>query len=207
MLGERVIGAARARPLGMKVASTTTLGLLLALGACGESNQPYYPPQETAAVATSNMPAPAAAPAPEEVPTCEKLPASGTLLAGKKRPADEGHTVSIDNGGERDAVIKVRNAKSDKVVASMFVQKGSEASLEGLPDGDYRIQYAFGALDERCRKLARIDSAGAFPGIETFETEERDGKLFGSRVTLTLHSVPGGTVKPQVLDPAAFDTE
>jgi len=194
--------------MGDRITAALPLLAVGMLAGCSQASEPYYPPQQMAAVnASANGAAPAATPAAAEVPTCEKLPASGTLLSGKRRPAGSGHKVTVENGDSGDAVIKVRNASNQQVVAAMFVQKNSKASLEGLPDGDYQIQYAFGALDEGCKKVARIDRAGAFPDVETFKTEKIDGELYSSNVTLTLQAAPGGNVRPQPLDPAAFDTE
>jgi hypothetical protein len=102
--------------------------------------------------------------------------------------------------------MKIRNASSGSLVLSFFIAKDNAASVVGLPDGNYRMQYAFGGdLGSDCRSFARTTSAAQFPGIETFDTQFTSTEIVRSHLSLTLYSVPSGNVRPESLDLAAFD--
>jgi hypothetical protein len=73
-----------------------------------------------------------------------------------------------------------------------------------VPDGDYRIQYAFGDLGTDCRSFARVISAAQFPDIEVLRTRYTQDEIIRSRLSYTLFSVPDGNVRPQNIDIATF---
>jgi hypothetical protein len=143
-------------------------------------------------------------------PTCEVTPANGEILADNRETPEAGHVLEIDNGTEGDAIVKLRNASTDTTLASFFVGRGQSASIRQIPDGIYRIQYAFGsALAADCKSFVRMASAGEFPDSETFATRYEQ-ELAGTRVirghlSYTLYATPGGNVAPDRIDPAEFN--
>lgn len=146
------------------------------------------------------------------IQTCKRVPANGKVLAGGKRLLTKGHLLEIANGSSGDAIVKLRDATSLKSFASFFIKSGESASLTGIPDGSYAIQYAFGpSLAADCKSFATIDSAGQFPEVETLNTE-RTEDYFGTnirrmRLSYTLYSVPGGNVRPESIPAGAFNSE
>lgn len=152
----------------------------------------------------------ASRPAPQEVrlPTCPFPPANGQIFVGSFPPAKKGHTIEIENRSSANAIIKIRNANTTRLFASFYVAKGQSASITNLPDGDYRIQYAFGAdLGVDCRNFIRVTSAAQFPDIESLRTEYTSTQIIRSRLSYTLYSVPSGNVKPQGIDAASFNAD
>lgn len=146
------------------------------------------------------------------VPECPKQLANGEQLDGEKRPSSEGHMLEISNGSGGDAIIKLRHWPSNKLVASFLVLKNHTGNFQGFPDGNYIIQYAYGErIAEDCKSFVNIDAAGQFPDTETFKTDVQLGddgfQMKSSRLSYTLYATPGGTVRPESLDPAAFNAD
>jgi hypothetical protein len=142
--------------------------------------------------------------APE--PTCTSVPANGALLVDHRERKRVGHVLEIDNGTEGDAIIKVRNADTDRTLASFFVTRGSKANLRRIPDGSYRIQYMIGdKLGEDCRKFIGSASANEFPGPQTLTTEDLGDRIRVATLSYTLYAVPGGNTTPVYLNPADFE--
>jgi hypothetical protein len=147
-----------------------------------------------------------------EVPVCKRQPANGAVLTGKRRLLSSGHLLEINNGSAGDAIVKLRRSETMKTTASFLVRSNESASLSGIPDGEYAIQYAFGpSLSEDCKSFTSIESAGQFPQIErltTERTEVYDGiNIRRMRLSYTLYSVPGGNVRPETIAADAFGTD
>ena len=107
-----------------------------------------------------------------------------------------------------NAIIKIRDGMSGALRLSFFVQQGRAASISNLPDGYYRIQYAFGnELKSNCRDFVRILSASQFPQSERLATEYTPTQIITQELSYTLYAVPGGNVRPQSLDVAAFNAD
>lgn len=155
---------------------------------------------ESAPVAQSEPP-----PAPA---SCASPPANGTILTDHRGSQEEGHILSISNGTQGDAIIKVKDASSGNTIASFFVTEGRSADLPKLPDGIVKIQYAFGTLGADCESFSKIDGASEFPDTTSFETryvEEYDRTVVErDHLTYTLYAVPGGNVRPSRIDPSEF---
>lgn len=149
---------------------------------------------------------------PLPIPTCRKLIPNGKVLYGKKLLGLKGPILDINNGSQGNAIVKLRYAGSMKTAASFFVHSNDTATLNGIPDGTYVVQYAFGpSLASNCRSLTTIESAGQFPDAETLSTERTDD-LFSihirrTHLSFTLYSIPGGNVRPETIDPATFESD
>ncbi len=192
------------------------LWLVLMLGACGGSEAPDNLGNgvndtsmlEDSMEMTSNAAFAAENTAPPAPPACDAPPANGARLEGE-RLSGEGHQLVIRNGTDGDAIIKIRDAGTDRLVTSFFVVQNDSASVSGLPDGSYYFQYAFGTLAEDCRSFATITSANRFPDTESFVTEEVETaegpRLRRSRLSFTLYPVPQGNIQPTPIDPSEFN--
>src|SRR5215203_4357776 len=111
------------------------------------------------------------APRDPAIPICPAPPPSGEKLAGDMDLGEEGHAMTFANGGGGDAIVKLRHAKTTRLAASFLVRRNEEMTLEGVPDGEYIIQYAFGpALAPDCRSFTRIIKANQMPDIDVLKT-------------------------------------
>lgn len=151
---------------------------------------------------------------PPPIPTeiCGKQLANGQILSGRKNLQADGHALEISNGSAGDAIVKLRNAITNRIVISFFVQQNQTARIDGIKNGTYRIQYSLGhSLNKSCNKFIVLDSVGEFPQIEPLESEIVDdyrgrGIIF-HRLTYTLYSVAGGNVQPESISQDAFDAD
>ena len=145
------------------------------------------------------------------VRTCPIMPSNGEALTDTRDAEVEGHVLTIDNGTTGYAIIKLRDAVSDRTVVSFFVQRGEKASLENIPDGSYTIQYAVGdALAEDCKSFPKGKaSADKFPGPHAFTTRYEEDELGTTVVhkslTYTLYPVPGGNIRPESIGMEEFE--
>ena len=144
------------------------------------------------------------------VVTCKHLPVNGQILRGKRLLRRNGHLLDISNGSSGNAIIKLRFADTNRLLASFFVQNNQTASLAGIPDGTYVLQYAFGSLlKEDCKSFTKVNYAGQFPQSETLATGRTETELGtylqSMHVSYTLYSVPGGNVRPNTISPDSFD--
>ncbi|WP_372916389.1 hypothetical protein [Sandarakinorhabdus sp.] len=144
-----------------------------------------------------------------ELPSCSSPPANGSRLGGILKKLRGVHTLEIENGSSGDAIVNLRDAATNKLIYSFFVQKGKHAVVKKIPDGSYKIQYAIGdGLGQDCKTLLN-KSANQFPAIQDFVTRKQDmgnyNRIGYSVLSYTLYSVPGGNVRPEAINPAEFD--
>jgi hypothetical protein len=146
------------------------------------------------------------------VPVCAAPPPTGQQLAGDMKLASEGHSIEIENAGGGDSLVKIRHAETGKLAASFFIRTHETMLIDGVPDGEYVIQYAFGpALAADCRSFTRIIKANALPGTDKLKTETIDDaehtEVKRTSVSYQLYVTETGNVKPVPLDPAAFNAD
>jgi hypothetical protein len=138
---------------------------------------------------------------------CAIHPRNGDALEGYGNSlSSEGHALEIRNGSGGPAIVKVRNAFTNRTIASFYVSNNAMAEFRGIPDGSYRIQYAVGdALRSDCRTFFNTTAVGQFPNIENLQTETTSTQIITQHLTYTLYAVASGNVRPQSLSVAAFD--
>ncbi|MGY5808444.1 J domain-containing protein [Rhizobium sp. LEGMi198b] len=160
----------------------------------------YSPPPTKA-----NYPSRQTAPA-QNVPTCAQAPYNGELLQANLLDATEGHALEIRNGASGNAIIKLREASTNRIVAAFFVRSNQTAQINGIPDGMYKVQYAFGdKLDIACRKFVELDGAGQFPGVQSLQTKQTATQVETQVLSYTLYAVPAGNVRPQTISAQDFE--
>jgi hypothetical protein len=114
--------------------------------------------------------------------------------------------LAVDNGTSRHAIAKIIDAREDVKICSFVVRAGSKGGVRGIPDGTYRLLFAFG---ERILEGADrfIETAGVSQFKETFGfTTVRT--TMGARYSafeVTLHAVAGGTAQTVAIQPEEFD--
>lgn len=152
------------------------------------------------------------APIDPNIPTCAKPPHSGEKLAGDMELSGEGHAMTFSNGGGGDAIVKLRHAKTTKLAASFLLRKHEEITIEGVPDGEYIIQYAFGpALAPDCRSFVRIIKANQLPDTDDLKTtvvdDDEHTEVKRMTVSYELSVTETSNVKPITINAAAFNAD
>lgn len=170
------------------------------------------PPSRAAAISAADAAAGLPAAAEPATPACAAPPPSGEKLAGDMKLAEEGHAIGFENGGGGDALVKLRHAGSGKLAASFLIRRMEAVTIEGVPDGTYLIQYAFGpALAADCKSFTRIITARQLPEADALLTEviDTEDKTETRRMSVAYQLSVSETanVKPVTIDAAAFNAE
>lgn len=108
---------------------------------------------------------------------CWKDPDNGEVLYRINPRVAPGHQFAIMNDTAAAAIVKVRSAFSKRLIAAVYMSPHASAALNGIPDGYYVVQYAFGStLSEGCVTFADSAAAWQFAGTENLRTiSEGDG--------------------------------
>jgi hypothetical protein len=190
--------------------SSRALGAALLLLSSGA--QAADPPSRANAIAAADAAAGLPAAQDPGVPVCTAYPESGKKLAGDMELAAEGHAIELQNSGQRDALVKIRHADSGRLAASFFLRQQEQLAIDGVPDGRYVIQYAFGpALAPDCRSFTRILKANQMPEVDDMATQVIDDEdhteVKRSSVSYDISVSESGNMKPVTIDAAAFNAE
>jgi hypothetical protein len=140
---------------------------------------------------------------------CATPPRNGDILFNRVELLREGgHVLEINNGSGREAIVKVRHPTRDQTQLSFFVANGAKAAIEGIPDGSYRVLFAFGhTLDVACANFIGDHDAQEFPGITRLTTETTSTEMVTSFLSYTLHAVPSGNIHPKDIPAGVFDRD
>ena len=137
---------------------------------------------------------------------CTHLPSSGKVLEDHVGWGERANVVAVRNGARGNAIVKIREAGTGKLLVSFFVANNDSARYELVPDGTYRIQFAFGAaLDKSCKTFTRFSALGEFPGDDTLKGDPLDPQANWRILNYTLYPVPNGNVVPHNIDPPTFE--
>ncbi|MBB3410021.1 hypothetical protein FHT87_003953 [Rhizobium sp. BK316] len=124
---------------------------------------------------------------PSSVNTCASPPSNGELLGRSRLATAVGHILLINNGSSDDAIVKVKDVSTGEVAAAAFVSGKKTASISGIWDGIYKIQYAFGdRLDSTCRNFIEIKDARQFPGTASLRVEFTPKGIVSQSLSQTL---------------------
>ena len=142
-------------------------------------------------------------------PICATPPENGAVLeGGSPNASGELNALTIENGSSGNAIVKVRDASTNAVVVSFFVDENNTASYSNIPDGSYIIQYAFGdQLNDTCTSFAHMKGAARDPDVETFATQYEGTSYSHQELSLKLYGVLNGNMAPQSIDEATFNAK
>jgi hypothetical protein len=146
------------------------------------------------------------------VPVCAKPPPSGQKLAGDMDVGSGGHSIQVANAGGGDALVNIRHADTRKLANRFYLRSNEQMVIEGVPDGLYLIQYAFGpALGTDCKTFTRIIRARELPESDDLQTQtietEAQTEVKHSSVAYEISVSESGNMKPVNIDAAAFNAE
>ena len=170
------------------------------------------PPSRAAAIAAADAAAGIANPADAGVPVCADPPASGEKLAGDMSTVGEGHGMQVTNAGGGDALVNIRHADTRKLAMRFYLRSNEEMTIEGVPDGVYILQYAFGpALAIDCKTFTRIIRARELPEADELRTQVIDDdektEVRHRAISYEISVSESGNVKPVNIDAASFNAE
>lgn len=139
---------------------------------------------------------------------CEDKPSNGRLLITRRGAKKQGHKMTIRNGSGGDAIVKIREERSKQLVQSFFVHRGMEATVKGLADGEFRVQFAYGdILLESCVDYANPRASQFDESIHLRTRVQRTKKqttTYTHNYTATLYAVAGGNAPTSVINPNEF---
>jgi hypothetical protein len=140
-------------------------------------------------------------------PACLVSPLNGQVLEDRVDWLGSTNVVEIQNGLRGNAIVKIREAATGRLLVTVFVLRNEVARYEGIPDGAYTIQYAIGdRLNRRCTSFPQFDSIGEFPPSAPMVSEvSGSGETRSHTLRYTLFPVPGGNVTPHAIDASAFN--
>ncbi len=146
------------------------------------------------------------------VPACVNPPISGEKLAGDMEIGKEGHSIQVANAGGGDALVNIRHADNRKLANRFYLRGMEQMTIEGVPDGTYLIQYAFGpSLAADCKTFTRIIRARELPEADDLQTQtiesEDQTEVKHSSVSYELSVTEDANMKPVKIDAAAFNAE
>jgi len=138
---------------------------------------------------------------------CLVSPLNGQVLEDRVDWLGSPNAVEVQNGSRGNAIVKIREAGTGKLLVTVFVLKNETARYDGIPDGAYTLQYAIGdRLNARCTNFPRFDSIGEFPPSAALVADVSTAGEKHSRVLrYTLFPVAGGNVIPHAIDASAFN--
>lgn len=133
--------------------------------------------------------------------------ATGTRLRPDFRIDGKG-LLSIDNGSDSDALVKVLNTSNHRVIRYVFIQQFSNIDLRNIPQGTYMVRFCFGEdFDAEQSGFTRPNSFFEFGQRLTFEEIEKEDRTQFTREEITLHTTPTGNVPRRQIDKSLFNVE
>ncbi|MBS0657212.1 MAG: hypothetical protein JSR82_03070 [Verrucomicrobia bacterium] len=88
------------------------------------------------------------------------------------------------------------DARSGQKICSFLTLANSSETIDGLPEGTFRIIFAYGdAIEAGTDRFAAPSGFSAFKDTFTFSTTSRGQFVYTKTYSITLHAVAGGTAK------------
>jgi len=128
-----------------------------------------------------------------------------------KSPEQKGRgKLIVRNGNSLDAIVKLIEPPTNRLIASLYVRSGQTAELTGIPDGSYQIIFAKGSdWNAETSTFTRDVGYIKFERIVEFITRTRpQGNSPVIEITIykiTLHSVPEGTATTTPISASEFN--
>jgi hypothetical protein len=109
-------------------------------------------------------------------------------------------TLTVDNGGDSDAVITLAKGKHPAI--SVYVRKDKKYKVTGVADGTYKVFFTGGNdWDGSARRFARKCAFQQFDDKLTFRTTRTATEIRWSTWSISLQPVLGGTASTSDVDP------
>ncbi|HXP96933.1 MAG TPA: DnaJ domain-containing protein [Telmatospirillum sp.] len=95
-----------------------------------------------------------------------------------------GHRLSVKNATEHDVVVRLKTQNGHTLIA-FFLAKGTESTIDGIPDGTFRAAFATGHNYSRACAVF-LDDMQTFiaPTAQMFQTKPQNGRHQDAALTL-----------------------
>ena len=121
---------------------------------------------------------------------------------------DGNATLTIDNGGNSDAIVCLYSISDDRTIRNEYVRKNSSFTMSNIAQGSYKIRVFHGndwnpELENSCGTRGNFESDvnfTEFDGTEYFEDSNRGY----TTATITLYTVAGGNASSSSIDQSQF---
>lgn len=142
---------------------------------------------------------------------CDKKPRNGAVFDIKFKTRKTGNKITIKNGDDSDVIAILKRGVNSKSVVTFFVEKGREASVTGIPDGVYFLQYAAGnAMEKNCKSFVDPVAYEFVDRLSYNTIITKTKKVVRTKYniwTFTLIEVPYGNANKKNIDAAEFGKE
>lgn len=127
--------------------------------------------------------------------------ATGSFL--RKENLNGRSSLSISNGGDRDAVVTL--VRGGAKVVTVYVRKKGKFKVRGVRDGTYKIYFTHGVdWDAKLRSFSRDCSFERFQKSVKFKTTYTSTQILWHDWRITLHAIAGGNAPTSKVDPGDF---
>jgi DnaJ domain len=127
------------------------------------------------------------------VPICRNSVPNGRLLGDYSLTPAIGHALKIVNESSDNVIVKVRDAVTGAVAAAIFVRANHTAKINGIADGDYKVQYALGFyLDTTCRNFYQTKDTREFLQPASFRTDLTQNQIVTQTLSYRIEAEPTG---------------
>ena len=143
-------------------------------------------------------------PALPTIPLLNRKLENGTVLAKSVRYLQGMGELTIKNGNNYPAVIKLVRADNRRLVSKFYVAAESDFAIKKISNGNYQILYTRGT-DWDGNKFTRDAAYKSFDELVDFTTTDTYDGIEYSTYTLTLNTVIGGNTQASEIDASKFD--
>lgn len=119
-----------------------------------------------------------------------------------------GHDISIKNGSNANAIVKIKHMDMNQTYVSFLVLKGQSVSESCIPDGTYKVQFGFGDhLNEQCSSFLKLQGTQEFRDSINLQTRRTNRAISWQQITFTLYPVPEGNAQTDTISEASFKAD
>jgi len=134
-------------------------------------------------------------------PTC-----NGKSWGAIQPPSNGSNSITVENFSNYNALIKIRDANTNSLVAAFFITKYKGAGTYDLPHGQYKVQFARGGkLDADCNITKPFKKIGQFVEMPTFKMDNTPDDPSARPLMLDLYDDPKQDALSQPLSAEEFD--
>ena len=117
-------------------------------------------------------------------------------------------TLTIENGGNSDAIVCLFSVDNNTTIRNVYVQKNSNYTITNISQGDYKIRVFYGNdwnpdLENSCGTKGSFESDIHYSEFNQTTYFEDDDSGY-TNATITLYKVVGGNARSSSIDESSF---
>jgi hypothetical protein len=118
-----------------------------------------------------------------------------------------GGALTVSNGTNRDAYVKLIEPNSRILRAAFFVKSNSSFMQEQIPDGTYKVLFVLGnGWNAQTQAFTKNKSFAKFDKLLNFTTMQVSGGIQYRVFKITLHPVTGGKARTSRVSQKEFES-